>query len=523
MKLNHPVTQREFDYPSNYNILSTTNLKGAITYINQDFLSVAGFSTDELLGMNHNLVRHPDMPPAAFKDMWTTIQSGESWMGLIKNRCKNGDHYWVEAFATAIKEDGQTTEYQSVRTKPDRAAVKRAEAVYPGLIKDQLPGALKRPQLSLHVKLTLGTVIGFLPLIGWSLFSHPEPVLYAALAASVGLSSVVGYLLTSRLRGLAADAKKKYHNPLMQYIFTGSMDEVSQIELAMKKISAELRAVVARVNDSSEKVQAAGEISVVDMRANADGAHRQQDELHQVATAVDEMSASIEDVAGHVQSTAQAASEAHEAALTGRTEVNRSFELIHQLVDEVNNATHQITELDRHSASIESVLVVIKSVADQTNLLALNAAIEAARAGEAGRGFAVVADEVRTLARRTQESTQEIEQQISSLQLGVRQSVTAMQQVQEISKSSVEDMKRTGAVFDQITQAMSRISDMGLQVASTTEEQSAVANEISQNINQVNNLSKENMEASNRAVAASQEFLNQAKQQQGLIRQFLPR
>ncbi|MEH6472209.1 MAG: PAS domain-containing methyl-accepting chemotaxis protein [Halopseudomonas sp.] len=521
MKKNLPVTQRELDYPSNYNILSTTDLKGAVTYINQHFVEVSGFNSDELLGKNHNMVRHPDMPPVAFKDLWSTIQGGHSWMGMVKNRCKNGDYYWVDAYVTPIKENGATKEYQSVRIKPDQDAVKRADKVYPGLMNDSLPGVMKWPQLPLHLKMIVGAIVGFLPLIGWSIFQDQAAAMYAALAASVGLTVAIFYLLTARLRGLVSTAKQRYNNPLMQYIYTGSVDEIGAIEIAMKKMAAELRAVVSRVNDSSEQVQVAADSAMGDMRANAEGACRQQDELHQVATAVDEMSASIEDVSGHVQNTAQAANEAHEAAIKGRTDVNRSFESIHRLIDEVDKASHQIQELDRHSASIESVLDVIKSVADQTNLLALNAAIEAARAGEAGRGFAVVADEVRTLAQRTQESTQEIEQQIDSLQKGVKQSVIAMQQGHEISKSSVEDMERTGAVFDQITEAMSRISDMGLQVASATEEQSAVANEISQNVNQVNNLSKENLESSNRAVIASQGFLEQAQQQQELVRQFL--
>ncbi|MEH6648850.1 MAG: PAS domain-containing methyl-accepting chemotaxis protein [Motiliproteus sp.] len=522
MKKNLPVTQRELDYPSNYNILSTTDLKGAITYINQDFLDVAGFGVDELIGKNHNVVRHPDMPPAAFKDLWSTLQSGNPWMGMVKNRCKNGDHYWVDAFATPIKDNGQTTEYQSVRMKPEPAAVKRAEAVYPGLMDDKLPGAVTRPHLGLHSKVVLGAMAGFLPLIGWNLYQNPAPAMFGALALSLVLCFTFCFLMTGRLRELAADARKSYHDPLMQYIYTGSTDDIGQIQMAMKKMSSELRAVVARVNDSSEQVQVAANSAMKDMNANADGARRQQDELHQVATAVDEMSATIDDVAGHVQSTAQAANEAHEAAISGRSEVDSSFRSIQKLVDEVNNASAQIQELDRHSASIESVLDVIKSVAEQTNLLALNAAIEAARAGEAGRGFAVVADEVRTLAKRTQESTQEIEQQIESLQKGVKLSVSAMHQGQEISKSSVEDMERTGAVFDQITEAMSKISEMGLQVASATEEQSAVAVEISENVNRVNTLSMENLEGSNRAVEASERFVEQARQQQSLVQQFLP-
>ncbi|WP_207060771.1 PAS domain-containing methyl-accepting chemotaxis protein [Motiliproteus sp. SC1-56] len=521
MKKNLPVTNRELDYPAHYNILSTTDLKGAITYINQEFVEVSGFETDELLGRNHNMVRHPDMPPAAFENLWQTIKGGESWMGLVKNRCKNGDHYWVDAYVTPIQEDGRTQEYQSVRVQPDRKAVARAEKVYPSLMEGNTPAALKAPRLSLHLKLLLGSLLGFTPLMGWSLYQGVETGTLVALVLSLLCCGGLLYGLTGSLRQLSAEARKRYHNPLMQYLYTGRRDEVGEVQVAMKKMEAELRAVVARVKDSSEQVQVTADDAMADMRANAEGARRQQDELHQVATAMDEMSSTIEDVAGHVQATAEAANEAHEAAVTGRTDVDHSFQSIRELVAEVEDATRRIQELDRHSASIESVLDVIKLVAEQTNLLALNAAIEAARAGDAGRGFAVVADEVRTLAQRTQQSTEEIAQQIHGLQEGVRESVTAMQRSQSISQSSIKDMERTGEVFDRITEAVARISEMGLQVASATEQQSAVAGEISRNVNQVNDLSIGNLEGSKRALQISERFNEQTGQQQRLIRQFM--
>ena len=130
MKINLPVTQNEVSLTDSIRLISTTNLKGIITYANQELIDISGFSEEELLNKNHNLVRHPDMPAAAFKDLWDTLKQGKAWMGIIKNRCKNGDFYWVDAYVTPIYEAGQITGYQSVRTKPEQAHVERAEKLY---------------------------------------------------------------------------------------------------------------------------------------------------------------------------------------------------------------------------------------------------------------------------------------------------------------------------------------------------------------------------------------------------------
>lgn len=145
---NYPVTGHEPDFASDAIILSTTDLKGRITYCNKDFIDVSGFTENELYGKAHNIVRHPDMPPLAFADLWSNLKAGKNWMGMVKNRCKNGDHYWVNAYAMPILENGTAVEYQSVRTKPTREQIQRAERLYPKLMEERLPLATRLPALT---------------------------------------------------------------------------------------------------------------------------------------------------------------------------------------------------------------------------------------------------------------------------------------------------------------------------------------------------------------------------------------
>ncbi|MCP4388033.1 MAG: PAS domain-containing protein, partial [Gammaproteobacteria bacterium] len=144
MRENLPVTQKRVEFKPTENLLSTTTPKGVITYANPDFCNIAGFSEEELVGQAHNIIRHPDMPPPAFNMMWDRLQSGHSWMGLVKNRCKNGDHYWVKAYATPIQKDGEIVEIQSVRTAPDAESLERAEKLYAQLREGKTPAFLKR-------------------------------------------------------------------------------------------------------------------------------------------------------------------------------------------------------------------------------------------------------------------------------------------------------------------------------------------------------------------------------------------
>src|SRR5690606_20146885 len=160
MKINLPVSQREIPVDPDTNILSTTDLKGRVTYVNPDFVAISGFSEEELLGRSHNIVRHPDMPPAAFADLWRTLQSGRSWMGIVKNRCKNGDHYWVSAFATPVGRDGKVVEYQSVRTRAQPEQIRAAEALYARLREGRAAGALRASRLGLRGRVALLAGLG---------------------------------------------------------------------------------------------------------------------------------------------------------------------------------------------------------------------------------------------------------------------------------------------------------------------------------------------------------------------------
>ncbi len=219
---------KEITFPASFNLLSTTDLHSYITYASDNFCTVAGFSYEELKGQPHNLVRHKDMPKAAFKDMWSHLQSGKSWMGLVKNRTKNGDYYWVDAYATPIKLNGKTVEYQSVRLIADQENVCRANNIYKRLNNGEKIKRLSLPKLKLWQKITLSNAPLFLAL------AYATPVNYSLAFGLFTLSMTLTFTLTRRLDKLTKNAQKIYDNPLAQLIYTGSLDDVSQIELALK-------------------------------------------------------------------------------------------------------------------------------------------------------------------------------------------------------------------------------------------------------------------------------------------------
>lgn len=241
MRINQPVTQRERLYPDHQSLISTTDLESRITYANDEFCEIAGFQLDELVGEHHNLVRHPDMPKQAFADLWNHIREGKSWMGPVKNRCKSGDHYWVSAFVTPIKDaSGRVVEYQSVRTAPSEEIKQRAEKVYADLRNNKLPLALKLPTFSHTLTINLCLLLSLLAMFALG-YSHDMNWQLALVALPLAIAAITLNALSRRLGKLNKMARSRFDNPLMQLLYTNKVDNIAAIELSMVMNQAEFQ------------------------------------------------------------------------------------------------------------------------------------------------------------------------------------------------------------------------------------------------------------------------------------------
>lgn len=518
MKINKPVTDNERTYNADTNILSTTDLKGAITYANPSFIEISGFSNDELIGKNHNIVRHPDMPPAAFQNLWDVIQAGKPWMGIVKNRCKNGDYYWVDAFVVPIMDNGETVEYQSIRYKPNPEWVERAESLYKRISDGTSVKPSLRSRLSLGTQLLLGNLLSLTPALLTSSLGSFIPV---GLLMTASLIVLVNILLTKPFGALVTQAKNLFDNDLMSKIYTDRDDDFGRIELALKMQKSQLRSVIGRISDTT-RIMADVAASTADASNQANqGVSTQQSEITQVATAMTEMASTVQEVAKNAATAAESTIIGLNEASAGKQVVTTAIDAINRLADEIQQAADVINKLSEASTHIGDILGVIKGIAEQTNLLALNAAIEAARAGEQGRGFAVVADEVRTLAGRTQESTKQIETMIEQLQSGSKDAVHVMEKSREMAKESVLHAAGAGEALETITNAINSISDMNRQIATASEEQSAVAEEINQNIVNISEVAEATSRGAANSVKATKEIVDTISLLDHLVVQFM--
>lgn len=489
MKLNLPVTGRQVEVPDNANILSTTDLKGAVSHVNPDFLAISGFNADELLGFNHNRVRHPDMPSLAFAHLWRTLQAGRSWMGLVKNRCKNGDHYWVSAFVTPIRRNGKVVEYQSVRTRASAAQIQAAEELYAHLREG---ARLARPRLPLQARLLIG--MGVAQGVGASLaFAAPGLALFGFLL-SLGLA---GGWLTLRLRpfgALLARARRIADNPLSQRLYSGRDDEFGEVDFALRMLEAETAAVVGRMADASQQLAEHSSALADAMAGGGAATQLQQRETEQVANAMHELAQSVQEVARHAQHSAVAAQCSDRITQSGHDDVRNTRGQLAKLESGVRQACAAVEQQQEHSEAISRMLEVIRDVAGQTNLLALNAAIEAARAGESGRGFAVVADEVRALASRTEDSARDIQGLIGNLQRGAEDSVRALWLCCEQALASLDQAGHAAGTLERISEQMSSIQRMSLEIATAIEQQGVASEEVQRSLQAIRGSADSNAE-----------------------------
>lgn len=500
MRTNFPVTQHEYQFSDDETLLSTTDTSSHISYANAAFIRTSGFSVDELMGWPHNLVRHPDMPVEAFADMWRSLKEGQSWTALVKNRRKDGDHYWVRANAAPMRRNGQVVGYLSVRTKPSRTEVDATEKMYrrfkegrvfsmafhrglvvrTGLMRwastlQLLPAAWRVRLPLLGVGAAMGVALSFAGLGGASLAAMGVVVAGSLLLADWFIERQI----TAPLGKILNVAQQVASGEAGQALNFNRCDEIGLIARSVHQSGLNLQSLVADVYEQVSGVQVASQQIAA---ANNDLSSRTEQtaaSLEQTAAAMEQQTATVHQNSDTAQQASQVASEATQIAAKGG--------------EAVANVVSTMALISASSRKIADIIGVIDGIAFQTNILALNAAVEAARAGEQGRGFAVVASEVRSLAGRSAAAAKEIkaliDDSVKKVEGGSRLVADAGQTMTEVVSQvrRVNDLiaeitaasKEQTLGISQVGQAVAQLDVMTQQNAAMVEQSSAAANSMS--------------------------------------------
>jgi len=507
MRKNFPVTDLEYPVSDETLIVSRTDLKGKLTYFNDDFIAAAGFSSAELMGQPHNIVRHPDMPPEAFDNLWDTLKAGKPWLGAVKNRRKNGDFYWVLATASPMRENGQVKGYTSIRTKLPADQRRLAEEVYTA-IREKKPhgyridgGIIRRRSwldgfsiFTRTLKARLVTMLALqtlfmlaLCVVGVLSAAGSTSLILSLLAiAGVGIGGFAGLATMRAIQGpmqhlndtLVNLVQDKLDNRIVierddeigealrnlqtvQTIIRFSRDEVQAVQ---RRADEQRKAEMTKLANGFEA--AIGEIvetvssAATELEASASTLSSTAGRAQELSVAV---AAGSEEASANVHSVATAAEEMSSSVREISRQVQDSSRIANEAVNQAHATTDRVSELSRAAARIGDVVELINAIAGQTNLLALNATIEAARAGEAGRGFAVVASEVKALAEQTAKATGEIGQQVGGIQSATQESVSAI---------------------SEISGTIARLAEISAAIAAAVEQQGAATQEIARNVQQ---------------------------------------